>query len=104
MKAKTIQLEKKTISVMIEMYCCAKHGTKNALCSDCKELLEYANERLDRCKFGGEKPVCSNCPNQCYIDKNKEMILPVMRYSGPRLLFFHPGLALAHILRSFKKH
>lgn len=47
--------EKKTVKIMIKLYCNKKHGTKDGLCEDCEGLLEYAYKRLDGCKFGNNK-------------------------------------------------
>lgn len=74
------------------------HGTKDALCSECRELLEYAEVRLDRCPYGEEKPTCNKCPIHCYKPEPKEQMRLVMRYSGPRMLLKHPILAVRHLL------
>ena len=61
-----IEKEKKTITLMIDIYCKKKHKHKDGLCEECQELLEYAHKRLDFCKFGEEKSFCSKCPIHCY--------------------------------------
>ena len=48
-----IDREKRTIELMIKIYCKKKHKNKE-LCEECKELLEYAHKRLSFCKFGEE--------------------------------------------------
>ena len=51
-----IDREKKTIKLMIDIYCQKKHGNKKGeLCEECAELLEYAHKRLSFCKFGENK-------------------------------------------------
>lgn len=50
---------------MIELWCRHTHGG-DGLCSECRELLEYSNARLDRCKFGENKTKCHKCPVNCY--------------------------------------
>ena len=91
--------EKKTIEVMIKMYCNGHHSKdKDAeLCRDCWGLLEYARLRLARCPFGENKPTCAKCPVHCYNLSMKAKIVSVMKYSGPRLLSEHPILALRHL-------
>ena len=70
-----IEREKKTISLMVDIYCRKKHGCKEGeLCSECKELLEYAHKRLSYCKFGDEKSTCSRCPIHCYKKDMKEKV------------------------------
>lgn len=53
-----ISREKSSIKTMIEMYCQGKHGSGDALCEDCRALLDYAWQRLEQCKFAEEKPTC----------------------------------------------
>lgn len=96
--------EKRTLSVMVRIYCRGHHGQGGKdFCHDCRELLDYAYGRLDKCKFGGEKPVCSKCTVHCYKPEMRDKIREVMRYSGPRMVLRHPLMAVGHFLRSFQK-
>ncbi len=90
--------EFKTVKAMVEVYCTDHHGTKGELCAECRELLEYAEVRLDRCPYGEDKPTCNKCPIHCYKPEPKEQMRLVMRYSGPRMLFKHPILAIRHLM------
>ena len=63
------------------------------------ELRDYAAERLERCRFGPDKPVCAKCPVHCYQRLRREQIRAVMRYAGPRMLWRHPILSLHHWLQ-----
>lgn len=95
--------EKGTILAMVRIYCCGHHQCDGGdLCADCKDLVDYAFGRLDRCKFGDEKPVCSKCSVHCYKPEMRDKIRKVMRYAGPRMLFRHPLMAIDHFLRSKK--
>ena len=77
-----IDREKKTIKLMINIYCRKNHGTKDRhLCDECQELLEYANKRLTFCKFGENKSTCSRCPIHCYKKDMKEKVKKVLRIS-----------------------
>ena len=58
--SKRLMREWNTIVAMIQIYCAGQHGP--ILCADCQGLLEYAGLRLERCRFGVEKPTCANCP------------------------------------------
>ena len=69
---------------MIYLYCRKLHFTKNGLCDNCDDLLQYAKLRLDKCPYGEGKPVCSNCKIHCYKKDYKEKIKEVMRFSGPK--------------------
>ncbi len=43
-----IEAEKKTVKVMIAMYCSSHHNTGNRnMCDSCNELSEYAILRID---------------------------------------------------------
>jgi hypothetical protein len=92
-----IRREKKTVQLMIALYCRGHHGTGTELCPECKSLRAYALERLSRCPFAADKPTCAQCPIHCYKPGMRERIRAVMRYAGPRMLRHHPTLALLHI-------
>lgn len=89
--------EFKTVSAMMEIYCKKHHGVKSGLCADCKELLLYAETKLDRCPYGQDKPTCNKCPIHCYKPEPKEQMRQVMIYAGPRMLLNHPILAIRHL-------
>ncbi len=89
--------EKKTISHMMEIYCRGRHSGGHP-CSGCRQLLDYAMQRIDGCPYGGAKPSCAKCPVQCYNPVMGERIRQVMRYSGPRMMMYHPVLAIRHFL------
>lgn len=91
--------EKLIIKQMISIYCRYNHHTKQ-LCPDCIDLLEYANKRIDNCPMRDTKTFCSNCPVHCYKPDMREKIRTVMRYSGPRVIFYHPILAIKHLYYS----
>jgi len=89
--------EFKTVVAMVEVYC-KDHHQSNGLCQECVELLNYAEQRLDRCPYGNAKPTCNKCPIHCYKPEPKEQMRLVMRYSGPRMLLKHPILAVRHLI------
>lgn len=95
-----MNLEARTVAAMIRMYCRAHHGAATNLCEDCAELLTYAEQRIETCPFGVEKPVCNTCTVHCYKHEAREHIKVVMRFAGPRMLLRHPMLAVRHVLRS----
>jgi len=94
----TIDREKRTVRAMVEIYCAGHHGGRRGRpCDACRELLDYSHDRLDRCPYGDEKPSCKSCPVHCYRPDPRERMREVMRYAGPRMLWRHPWLALAHL-------
>ncbi|MEG0273518.1 MAG: nitrous oxide-stimulated promoter family protein [Longicatena sp.] len=88
--------EKETIEYMIAYYCHKKHKQKT-LCEECNTLLEYAKQRIDYCPFMESKTFCSNCSVHCYQKERRIQIRNVMRFSGPRMLFHKPIMALRHV-------
>ena len=92
--------EKQIVSEMIRLYCRKKHGTRTGLCPECAELDAYARTRSDRCPFMETKTFCSNCKVHCYKPEMREKIREVMRFSGPRMLFHHPVMAVRHVIES----
>lgn len=93
-----IAREKLTLEAMVRIYCRKHHQSEGRYCGECRELLDYALLRLERCPFGPQKTTCANCPIHCYKPRMRERVREVMRYSGPRMLFRHPLLAIAHLL------
>ena len=76
--------------------CQVGHGGPG-LCGDCRELLEYSLARLEHCKFGNAKTKCHKCPVHCSRPDMREKIRTVMRFSGPRMLLYHPLEALRYL-------
>lgn len=99
-----IEREKAIISKMIYIYCNKKHKTKDELCSNCEELLEYSLHRLNNCIYSVNKPVCKNCGIHCYSPVMKQRIIRVMKYSGPRMFLYHPIDTLYYLIRKLKKY
>lgn len=100
---KRLAREWQTVAAMIHCYCGDHHDGGATLCPECQSLLDYAGLRLDRCRFGTEKPTCANCPVHCYQRARREQVRVVMRYAGPRMLWRHPWLSLRHWLDGFRK-
>jgi len=91
--------EKRMVGEMISLYCRKKHGTeKGRLCEDCARLDAYAKERSEHCPFMENKTFCSNCPVHCYRPDMREKIRRVMRFSGPRMILYHPVAAMRHLI------
>ena len=88
--------EAKTLLAMIRIYCRRKHLTTNMLCPDCDELMAYAAARLAHCPFQETKTTCAKCPVHCYKPVMRDKVRCVMRFSGPRMIYTHPVLALLH--------
>ena len=99
-----IEREKRTVGIMVKMYCDNNHEKVGAICSECNELTEFANDRINRCIFQNDKPVCSECKIHCYRPEMREKIKTVMRYAGPRMIFRHPIIGIRHLIdkRRFK--
>ncbi|UQF82044.1 MAG: nitrous oxide-stimulated promoter family protein [Mogibacterium diversum] len=99
------QKEIMLVSQMIKLYCHKNHTNQNGkeLCDECQELIEYACERSEKCRFMKNKTFCSNCRIQCYSPEMKKRIQKVMRYSGPRIIIYHPLLCLRHVITGAKE-
>lgn len=92
--------EKHVVSQMIALYCRKNHGTRGQLCPECAALADYAHARSDKCPFMEQKTFCSNCTVHCYKPEMREQIRKVMRFSGPRMMLYHPVLAVRHLIES----
>ena len=90
-----IEREKKTVQKMIDIYC--RHHLKEKQTPDeYLHLAQYACHRLDNCKYGEKKTACKNCPTHCYAPKEREEIKAVMRWTGPRMIWYAPKDAVLH--------
>ena len=96
--SRRLRREARTVELMIRMNCAADHESGKDLCADCAALLAYSLERIDGCRFGAGKPVCSRCTVHCFRPAMREEVRAAMRYSGPRMTYRHPYLAMRHLL------
>lgn len=111
MRLTRIDTEKEVLKTMVEVYCKGqkhegyeKHEEserkrKPNLCKECESLVQYAWKRLDYCRFGEQKTFCEDCPVHCYSPKMRTQVKQVMRYSGPRMLIYHPIIAIKHMFK-----
>jgi len=97
-----IEREQKTVAQMIRIYCRHHEGNRE-LCDDCTALLEYARRRLANCPLGEDKTSCRKCTVHCYRPDMKERVRAVMRYSGPRMILYHPVAALRHAISELRR-
>jgi hypothetical protein len=96
--------ELKTMAAMVKIYCRDHHHCENkAICDECTTLLTYALKRLSCCPFQENKPTCGNCTIHCYKKDMQARVREIMRYSGPKMLWNHPLMALQHLFDSRKK-
>ena len=89
-KEDKIRQEKELVSFMIDLY--AKHHA-----CDGQDLKQYCFKRIDKCPFMETKTFCSSCKVHCYQKEYRDKIKEVMRYSGPRMIFYKPVWAIKHI-------
>ncbi len=91
----------KTLMVMAEMYC---HDHKHIkpenkpLCSECEKIVEYAIARTCSCPYQ-HKITCDTCTISCYKTGERKAIKSIMAYSGPRMMFRHPLMAIRHLAK-----
>lgn len=86
------------VSLMIEKYY-DKHNDE--ICEK-EDLLAYVEKKLELCPHGDDKPFCSSCKIHCYDDIHRARIKKVMRYMGPRMIFYAPLQSLRHFLEKLK--
>ena len=101
--AERLAREWETMTTMVRIYCRNHHRSTSSLCAECEQFLAYANLRLERCRFGPEKPTCAQCPVHCYQQERREQVRVIMRHAGPRMLWEHPIMSLRHWLDGFRK-
>lgn len=94
--------EKRVITKMIHIYCKGKHKSFKSLCFECAELLKYATNRLEHCRFKNDKPPCGSCSVHCYRSDMRQNMIQVMRFSGPKMLFMHPIDTVKHFYKQIQ--
>lgn len=100
--------EYETVMLMIQLFCQNNHRTEaskkpETLCSECRQLAEYVYKRIENCAYIETKTFCSFCKIHCYKPEMREKIRTVMRFSGPRMIFHHPALAIKHAILTIKE-
>ncbi|MFI3292680.1 MAG: nitrous oxide-stimulated promoter family protein [Rikenellaceae bacterium] len=99
------QRDREVIEVMVGIYCRGHHnGRRGELCGECKELLDYATKRLKKCPIDEEmKTSCRLCKIHCYDHSHSQRVRDVMRYSGWRMMFHSPIMAIRHLIEERKR-
>lgn len=92
--------EKELIEKMISIYCKGHHEIN--LCDDCKELMNYANQRIELCPLIESKTFCSQCKVHCYDHNHRDRVKQVMKYSGKRMTWVNPIVVFRHLTDSLK--
>ena len=84
------QKEQYVVEEMIRLYCRKNHGKEGhasgGMCPECQKLADYAKQRSQKCPFMEQKTFRA-----------------VMRFSGPRMLLYHPILAIWHLICSMRE-
>lgn len=92
-----IEREKRVVRLMIGLYC--RHRLHlEEMPEEYVRLCDYASLRLSRCRYGEKKRACRRCGTHCYAPAQREMIRRVMRWAGPRMVFYAPLATLRHWL------
>jgi len=101
-KRPRINRESHTVTAMIHLYCRAHHSS-DTLCLECTVLMEDALKRLEKCPFQEGKTTCAKCSVHCFKPDMREEIKTVMRYSGPRMMYRQPIMAILHLIDGRRK-
>lgn len=97
-----IYKEMEVVDLMIDIYYKKQIRLDEGKNVEKKDLINYCHYRLSKCPFKDNKPFCSNCKIHCYDKIHQELIRKVMRYSGPRMMIYHPIIAIRHLIESSK--
>ncbi len=103
MDDKYLRQEYTTVLAMLKIYCKAHHINQsgvNSLCEECEGIALYSKKRLTNCPHKEKKPTCGNCTIHCYKPDMQKNMREIMRYSGPRMLYHHPIMAIRHLIQS----
>lgn len=67
------------------------------------DLKDYVAKKLALCPHGDDKPFCSSCKIHCYDKAHRAKIKKVMKYAGPRMIFYTPGQSLKHLIEKIRR-
>lgn len=95
---KTRRDTEKHIFERMSLLYCRGHKHEKVPCDNCSKVIKYAQQRIDACKFGDNKTFCSKCTIHCFKLEMREEVRKIMRYSGPRMVFYHPVEVIKHLL------
>jgi hypothetical protein len=90
------------IEKMVQTFCEHRHH-RYELCADCQQLLKTVHCRLETCRYGADKPVCTHCSYRCYGRDCREKMKVVMSAALPHMLWQHPRLSMRYWLDSFHR-
>lgn len=96
-----IYKESEVVNLMIDLY--YKNKVNKDKVEEKEDLKKYCEFRLSKCPFKDNKPFCSNCKIHCYDNIHQDLIKKVMRYSGPRMMIYHPIVGIKHINETMKR-
>lgn len=99
-----LRRRERVLKSMIEIYCRAHHGTREQLCPSCERLYEYAQQRMASCSILDARFFCSSCDVHCYGPDERQQIRTIMRYSGRRMVLYHPLMAVSHLAGRLRRH
>lgn len=80
-------------------------GRRVFLCESCRKKAKAACLRTSHCKHMAYKTFCHNCPRPCH--GHDPEAAEMMRFSGPRLLLYHPILGIHYfqfLIRAMKRN
>jgi len=98
-----LQREHRTMTAVVAIWCRENHDADAVPCADCRQFLDYAERRLEKCPYGEAKPTCARCPVHCYKPAQREHAREVMRHAGPRMALRHPWLSVLHVLDKLRQ-
>jgi hypothetical protein len=99
-----LKREHRTMQCMVAIYCHDHHAPGEGVpCGECRQFLDYSEQRLEKCPYGEDKPTCARCPIHCYKRAQREQAKAIMRYAGPRMTFRHPWFSLLHLLDKLRR-
>jgi hypothetical protein len=85
------------VELMIRRHCRRRHGRRPEPCPECRELLDYAADRLEACVHGEAKPPCRRCPVHCFRPARRDAIRLIMRENRLWFLCRHPLHSLRYL-------
>ena len=79
------------------------NATQEYPAANCPQGIFVGRWRSNESRSKKRTTFCSNCKVHCYKPEMREKIREVMRFSGPRMILYHPIMAIRHVIESRKE-
>lgn len=101
------QKEQYVVEEMIRLYCRKNHGKEGhasgGMCPECQKLADYAKRGARNVPSWNRKHSAQTAKYTATSRKCGKRSAPLCGFRGPRMLLYHPILAIWHLICSMRE-